>query len=681
MAGASSCSETAAAASSATACASAAPPSGVPGTWSWRSPARPRPGSRPRPWCGPRRWRAPPGRASAPAAGARPSSRSIRASSALVDGSCAGSAALTSTSSSWVRASAPSFIARRAAAISSSRRTTSIGATVFACAASRSSCSGVTRSSAGSSPSACTTISARACASRSPKKRPRSRPESASRDGGEQRRPHVAGGDRVDGAEHEVGVGGAEHREHVLERDLAARVGDELLERAERVAERAGGRAGDQRRRLVADLDLLGGGHACGARRRSAARSAARSRTGGSGRRPSAAPWPPRSWRARRSCAAAAPRASSGTRSTPPWRACAPRRGCRPCGGRPPARSSRARAGRGCRRPSCWTRRPSRSRRATSPSAIERHDSHSPHGVTVGPSTQFSDAARIFAIEVLPVPREPTNRYAWWTLPCSIALRSVRTTWSWPTTSSNVRGRWRRYSEAGATGLSSLEAATDSCRLELPQRAVNAAFDGRQRLAEHLRDLGHGEVGAEAQRDRLALLGAQRGQRAAELVAVLDRGERVDLLARACRPARARASPPRPGGRGRAARSARSRTATSSATPAGGRTGRARAARARTRRPAGPRPAPGRRCGRRGTRTARPPRPRTAARTRRRASDRPRSSVRNRRRASYKAVMTEFDDVIRSCGRTAPRRPSWSWTRSSSVSAAGRRNPHGGNKT
>jgi hypothetical protein len=44
--------------------------------------------------------------------------------------------------------------------------------------------------------------------------------------------------------------------------------------------------------------------------------------------------------------------------------------------------------------------------------AIETHDSHSPHGSVVGPRTQFSDAARIFAIDVLPVPREPTNRYA-----------------------------------------------------------------------------------------------------------------------------------------------------------------------------------------------------------------------------------------------------------------------------
>ena len=42
--------------------------------------------------------------------------------------------------------------------------------------------------------------------------------------------------------------------------------------------------------------------------------------------------------------------------------------------------------------------------------AIVTHDSQTPHGETVGPCSQFSEAARIFAIEVLPVPREPTNR-------------------------------------------------------------------------------------------------------------------------------------------------------------------------------------------------------------------------------------------------------------------------------
>ena len=44
------------------------------------------------------------------------------------------------------------------------------------------------------------------------------------------------------------------------------------------------------------------------------------------------------------------------------------------------------------------------------PAAIVRQDSHSPQGVTVGPLTQFRDRARIFASDVLPVPREPTNR-------------------------------------------------------------------------------------------------------------------------------------------------------------------------------------------------------------------------------------------------------------------------------
>ncbi len=45
------------------------------------------------------------------------------------------------------------------------------------------------------------------------------------------------------------------------------------------------------------------------------------------------------------------------------------------------------------------------------PAAIERQDSHSPQGVSVGPPrSQLSEAARIFAIEVFPVPREPTKR-------------------------------------------------------------------------------------------------------------------------------------------------------------------------------------------------------------------------------------------------------------------------------
>src|SRR5918998_1233373 len=102
--------------------------------------------------------------------------------------------------------------------------------------------------------------------------------------------------------------------------------------------------------------------------------------------------------------------------------------------------------------------------------AIARQESHAPHGSTVGPRSQFSDAARIFAIEVLPVPREPTNRYAWWTLPCSIALRSVRTTWSCPTTSENVRGRWRRYSE----GAADTEGSRVAWRAHGPRRPAGA---------------------------------------------------------------------------------------------------------------------------------------------------------------------------------------------------------------
>jgi bifunctional N-acetylglucosamine-1-phosphate-uridyltransferase/glucosamine-1-phosphate-acetyltransferase GlmU-like protein len=42
--------------------------------------------------------------------------------------------------------------------------------------------------------------------------------------------------------------------------------------------------------------------------------------------------------------------------------------------------------------------------------AIDTHESQTPQGCTVGPFTQFRQAARIFAIDVLPVPREPTNR-------------------------------------------------------------------------------------------------------------------------------------------------------------------------------------------------------------------------------------------------------------------------------
>jgi len=78
------------------------------------------------------------------------------------------------------------------------------------------------------------------------------------------------------------------------------------------------------------------------------------------------------------------------------------------------------------------------------PAAIATHEWHVPSGVIVGPCAQLIDFARIRASEVFPVPRGPANRYACRTLSCSIALESVRTTASCPTTSANVWGRYFR---------------------------------------------------------------------------------------------------------------------------------------------------------------------------------------------------------------------------------------------
>lgn len=44
--------------------------------------------------------------------------------------------------------------------------------------------------------------------------------------------------------------------------------------------------------------------------------------------------------------------------------------------------------------------------------ARSRQDWHSPHGVGVGPCSQFRQRARIRALVVLPQPRGPLNRYA-----------------------------------------------------------------------------------------------------------------------------------------------------------------------------------------------------------------------------------------------------------------------------
>ena len=130
------------------------------------------------------------------------------------------------------------------------------------------------------------------------------------RRGDPQRDPGVVRRDGVERAEQQVVVDRAEHRLHVADRDGRPRVGDELLERAERVAEGPGGVPREQRQRVGRDLDALLRPRRAAAPTRAAPRSAGRSRSGGSGRRRSAAPSAPRSWRARRSFPAAAPRAS-----------------------------------------------------------------------------------------------------------------------------------------------------------------------------------------------------------------------------------------------------------------------------------------------------------------------------------------------------------------------------------
>ena len=78
---------------------------------------------------------------------------------------------------------------------------------------------------------------------------------------------------------------------------------------------------------------------------------------------------------------------------------------------------------------------------------IETQASQTLHGSGVGPLTQLSALARTRAVEVLPVPLVPQNSIAWWTWPVWMALTSVPVTWSWPTMSMKVWGRYLRYRE------------------------------------------------------------------------------------------------------------------------------------------------------------------------------------------------------------------------------------------
>src|ERR1700740_1305055 len=78
--------------------------------------------------------------------------------------------------------------------------------------------------------------------------------------------------------------------------------------------------------------------------------------------------------------------------------------------------------------------------------ASATQESQTPHGSGVGPLVrQFSERARILALEVLPHPRGPLNRYAWLIRPVRSACWSGPVTWSCPFTSANVAGRYLRY--------------------------------------------------------------------------------------------------------------------------------------------------------------------------------------------------------------------------------------------
>src|SRR5438552_13224260 len=73
------------------------------------------------------------------------------------------------------------------------------------------------------------------------------------------------------------------------------------------------------------------------------------------------------------------------------------------------------------------------------------HNAHVLHGSPSSAFGQLTARNRILAALVLPVPRGPVNRYACDGRPSLTALRRVRVTCSWPTISSNRRGRQRRY--------------------------------------------------------------------------------------------------------------------------------------------------------------------------------------------------------------------------------------------
>ena len=86
----------------------------------------------------------------------------------------------------------------------------------------------------------------------------------------------------------------------------------------------------------------------------------------------------------------------------------------------------------------------SSSRSTKRPASIAAHASQTPQGVAVTPVTQLRLLARIRAIVVLPTPRVPVSRYAWWMRPRVSEFDSAVTTCSWPDSSANFIGRHLR---------------------------------------------------------------------------------------------------------------------------------------------------------------------------------------------------------------------------------------------
>ncbi len=91
------------------------------------------------------------------------------------------------------------------------------------------------------------------------------------------------------------------------------------------------------------------------------------------------------------------------------------------------------------------------------PASISRQAEQVPSGSAVTPFSQFRHLAKMRAMVVLPTPRVPVNRNAWWTRPESSAFTSARRTCSCPTSSLKVLGRHFRASAVYAAAVMRLD--------------------------------------------------------------------------------------------------------------------------------------------------------------------------------------------------------------------------------